>query len=55
MAKEEDYSWIVPLIGAASLIGAFLFSSNQNNSSGSSTLPPPPPNQKPSGCGCNHK
>lgn len=55
MAKEEDYSWLImPLIGAASLIGAFLFSSNNNSLPNNNNLPPPP-NQKPSGCGCNHK
>jgi len=54
--KEDDFSWILtPLLGAAGLLAAYIFSrpSNNNNNSNPSSLPPPPPtNQKPGGCGC---
>jgi hypothetical protein len=52
---EDDYSWIItPLLGAAGLLAAYIFSgaSNQNQQP---SLPPPPVNQKPSGCGCSKK
>jgi len=54
--KEEDFSWIItPLLGAAGLLAAYIFSgaSNNTNNQSQNLPPPPPPNTKPGGCGCN--
>lgn len=55
MSKEDDFSWILtPLLGAAGLLAAYIFSGASNsNTNQQSNLPPPPPNQKSSGCGCS--
>ena len=56
MAKDstDDFSWILtPLLGAAGLLAAYIFSGASNHNQQSNNLPPPPPNQKSSGCGCS--